>query len=219
MEFDAVRQAVTSASRALGSGGDGGRRPDAGRAGEPVVPGPQRDERSGGGARGPSRARPDGPDRADPVARLQRNVLEAVLQHPGMVDAAVFDALPAEAFSVPALRAVHEAIRAAGGGAVAEAGGENAWLERVREEAAGPVSGLVTELAVTPLPEDRPDALEDYVRGVVSGLVDLGLTRQVADARGRLQRMDPEKDADAYQAAFAELVALEGRRRALRSQD
>src|SRR5450830_1441912 len=220
MEFEAVRQAVTSASRALGSGGDGGRRPDAGRAGEPVVPGPQRDERSGGGARGPSRARPDGPDRADPVARLQRNVLEAVLQHPGMVDAAVFDALPAEAFSVPALRAVHEAIRAAGGaGAVAEAGGENAWLERVREEAAGPVGGLVTELAVTPLPEDRPDALEDYVRGVVSGLVDLGLTRQVADARGRLQRMDPEKDADAYQAAFAELVALEGTRRALRSQD
>ena len=231
MEFDAVRQAVTSASRALGSGsgGPGGR--DAGRSGEPVVPGPQRDERgagregraggpSQGGSQGPSRGRPDGPDRADPVARLQRNVLEAVLQHPGMVDAAVFDALPAEAFSVPALRAVHEAIRAAGGaGAVAEAGGENAWLERVREEAAGPVSGLVTELAVTPLPEDRPDALEDYVRGVVSGLVDLGLTRQVADARGRLQRMDPEKDAEAYQAAFAELVALEGTRRALRSQD
>ena len=147
-------------------------------------------------------------------------MLEAVLQHPGMVDAAVFDALPAEAFSVPALRAVHEAIRAAGGaGAVAEAGGENAWLELVREEAACPVGVLVTELAVTPLPEDRPDALEDYVRGVVSGLVDLGLTRQVADARGRLQRMDHEKDADAYQAAFAELVALEGTRRALRSQD
>ena len=57
------------------------------------------------------------------------------------------------------------------------------------------------------------------MRGVVSGLVDLGLTRQVADARGRLQRMDPEKDSDAYQAAFAELVALEGRRRALRQQD
>ena len=77
----------------------------------------------------------------------------------------------------------------------------------------------MTELAVTPLPEDRPDALEDYVRGVVGGLVDLGLTRQIADARGHLQRMDPEKDADAYQAALAELVALEGRRRALRDRD
>jgi DNA primase len=132
----------------------------------------------------------------------------------------VFDALEPEAFSVPALGAVHEAIRAAGGvGAVAELGGDLPWLERVREEAAGPVEGLVTELAVTPLPADRPDAIEDYVHGVVSGLVDLGLTRQIADARGRLQRMDPEKDADAYQAAFAELVAIEGRRRALRSRD
>jgi DNA primase len=39
-------------------------------------------------------------------------------------------------------------------------GGDAAWLERVREEAAGPVEGLATELAVTPLPEDRPDAAD-----------------------------------------------------------
>jgi DNA primase len=49
--------------------------------------------------------------------------------------------------------------------------------------------------------------------------VDLGLTRQVADARGRLQRMDPVQEAAAYSDAFAELVALEGRRRALRQRD
>src|SRR5450830_1569262 len=66
MEFDAVRQAVTSASRALGSGsgGPGGR--DAGRSGEPVVPGPQRDERGAGRegrAGGPSQGGPQGPSR------------------------------------------------------------------------------------------------------------------------------------------------------------
>lgn len=159
-------------------------------------------------------------EREDPVATLQRNVLAAVLQHPGKVDAAVFDALPDDAFSVPALRAVHEAVRAAGGvGALAAAGGEAAWLERVREEAAGPIAGTVTELAVTPLPEDRPAALEDYVRGVVGALLDVLLTRQIADLRGRLQRMDPTADAEAYGAAFAELVDLEQRRRALRSND
>jgi DNA primase len=226
MELDGVLRAVAAAGRTLGpgagsggSGADEGVRRAGGRGAEPMVPGPQRDER-GSGARERSRGRPEAPDRADPVARLQRNVLEAVLQHPGMVDAAVFDALAPEAFSVPALGAVHEAIRAAGGvGAVTELGGDLPWLERVREEAAGPVEGLVTELAVTPLPADRPDAIEDYVRGVVRGLVDLGLTRQIADARGRLQRMDPQKDAEAYQAAFAELVAIEGRRRALRERD
>ncbi len=209
MDGDSVLRAVASAGRSVTGEGSRG---EPGRPREATVPGPQRDE-----GEGRSRGRPSAPDRADPVARLERNALEAVLQHPDVVDATAFDALPADAFSVPALRAVHEAIRAAGGVAAADAPG--AWVERVREEAAGPVGGLVTELAVTPLPEDRPDALEDYVRGVVGGLIDLGLTRQIADARGRLQRMDPEADAEAYQAAFAELVAVEGRRRALRDND
>jgi DNA primase len=217
MEGDAVLHAVAAAGRSVDADARARDRGEPRRSGEPLVPGPQRGD--GGDARGGlSRARPSAPDRADPVARLERNALEAVLQHPGVVDADAFDALPADAFSVPALRAVHEAIRAAGGVQTAS-GGDSAWVERVREEAAGPVSALVTELAVTPLPEDRPDALEDYVRGVVGGLVDLGLTRQIADARGRLQRMDPEAEAEAYQTAFAELVAVEGRRRALRQQD
>jgi len=151
------------------------------------------------------------------VARLERSALEAVLQHPRSVDVEAFDTLPPDAFSVPAFRAVHEAIRAAGGLGALTA--DAAWVETVRDEAAAPVAGLVTELAVSPLPEDRPEAIDDYVRGVVDALVDLGLTRQIADARGRLQRMDPVAEADTYGEAFAELVALEGRRRALRAAD
>ena len=77
----------------------------------------------------------------------------------------------------------------------------------------------MTELAVAPLQEDRLSALDDYVTGVVRSLVDLGITREIANARGRLQRMDPEAEPEAYQAAFAALVALEGRRRALRVED
>jgi DNA primase len=91
-------------------------------------------------------------------------------------------------------------------------------VERVSEEAGAPVLPLITELAVMPLPEDRPAAVETYVRGVVAALIDMGVTRDIAAARGRLQRMDPSHDLDAYQAAFAELVSLEGRRRALRGQ-
>lgn len=217
MEHEAVASAVHSASRAVAAAARDDAR--ATRPGEPVVPGPKADERGSTPSAGPSRARPDGPDRADPVARLQRNVLEAVLQHPNKVDAAVFDALPDDAFTVPALRAVHEAIRAAGGVVAVRGTTDAAWLERVREEAAGPVGAVVTELAVTPLPEDRPAAIEEYVRGVVAGLVDLLLTRQIADERGRLQRMDATADAEAYQAAFGRLVALEQQRRAMRERD
>jgi len=84
----------------------------------------------------------------------------------------------------------------------------------VLEEAAEPVQPLIGELAVAPLPEDRPDALGDYVRGVVRRLLEIGLTRRIAEVRGRLQRT--AEDDPAYGATFAELVTLEGRRRHLR---
>lgn len=199
MEGSAVERAVQAAGRAAP-------RRDDRRDGEPAVPGPEPRGESG---------RPAGPDRRDPVAMLERQALEAVLQYPTAPGAAVFDELDADAFTVPALRAVHEAVRAAGG--VAAAGEPAAWLETVREEAASTVAPLVAELAVTPLPEDRPDAIEGYVAGVVRRIAELGLTRRIADARGRLQRM--AADDEGYAAAFAELIALEGRRRALREED
>ena len=161
------------------------------------------------------------PDRRDPVAQIERTALEVVLQRPDLV-AADFDELPADAFGAPAYRAVHEADpggRRADRRAAAAAGVRR--LDRrgsgaVIEEAAEPVRALVTELAVAPLPEDRPEALEGYVKGVVLRLVEIGFTRHIADLRGRLQRMDAEADPAAYQAAFAELVEVEGRRRNLR---
>jgi DNA primase len=154
-------------------------------------------------------------DRSDPVTSLERSVLEAVLQNPGVPGAAAFDQLDADAFTAPSLRAVHEAIRAAGG--VAAAAEPAGWLEAVREEAASTVEPLVAALVVTPLPEDRPEAIDGYVAGVVRRLVELGLTRKIADARGRLQRMSP--DDEGYAGAFGELIELEGRRRALRTED
>ena len=161
------------------------------------------------------------PDRRDPVASLERTALEVLLQLPGLVPPDADD-LESDTFTVPAYRAVHEALRAAGGpraGRVAVTGPDadaTGWVDQVIEEASAPVRPLVTELAVAPVPEDRADALADYVRGVVLRLVEIGCTRQIADLRGRLQRMDAEADTAAYSAAFAELVALEGRRRTLR---
>ena len=116
---------------------------------------------------------------------------------------------------------VDEAIRAAGGVAVGRAsvgedGSSTAWVGAVLDEAAEAVRPLVTELAVAPVPEDRPEAVGDYVRGVVLRLVEMGFTRQIAELRGRLQRMDSAADPQGYQDTFAELVAIEGRRRSLR---
>ncbi|BDZ43247.1 hypothetical protein GCM10025865_25460 [Paraoerskovia sediminicola] len=156
------------------------------------------------------------PDPRDPVARLERQALVAVLQHPDVVDSATFDALEDDAFVVPAWRAVHDAVRAAGGIRESQGMQPGRWVEAVCEAASEAVLPVVNELSVAPMPEDRPGAVEGYVRDVIRKLVDLGLTRRVADARSRLQRTDPAADADAYGAAFAELLAIEKERRELR---
>ena len=156
------------------------------------------------------------PDRRDPVAQIERTALEVVLQQPALVPDE-FDDLPADAFGAPAYRAVHDAVRAAGGLVVARTlDNPTAWVGAVIEEAVEPVRPLVTELAVAPLPEDRPESLDGYVKGVVRSLVEMGFTRHIAELRSRLQRMDAEADPVAYRAAYAELVQVEGRRRTLR---
>jgi DNA primase len=205
----AVRRAVSDASRR-------GARPGA-------RPGPERDARrpvAGDAAPAPVPvARMTAPDRRDPVAQVERTALEVVLQHPTLVPPD-FDALAPDACTAPAYRAVHEAVRAAGGVSAAAdlvaRGGEAAWVGAVLEEAAEPVRPLLTEMSVAPLPEDRPESLPGYVRGVVMRLVDIGYTRQIADVRGRLQRLDAAADAGEQRALLGELLELEARRRSLR---
>lgn len=228
---DAVRRAVAGArSPARPGGGRDEGRPDD-RRGRPDDRRGSRPDGRPAAERGPGRGGPDVvhvpvarmpvPDRRDPVAQVERTALEVVLQLPEHVPD-LFDDLAADAFAAPAYRAVHEAVRAAGGVVAARAavqaaaGASTGWVDAVVEQAAEPVRALVTELAVAPLPEDRPESLPGYVRDVVLRLVEIGFTRHIADLRGRLQRMDPSADAAGYQAAFAELVAIEGRRRTLR---
>ncbi|MFF2450935.1 DNA primase [Isoptericola sp. NPDC058082] len=157
------------------------------------------------------------PDPRDPVARLERQALIVVLQYPQHVPAS-FDELGDDAFGVPAWRAVHDAVRAAGGVAAGREVGGGRWVETVTEQAPETVVPLVTELAVAPVPEDRESVIGAYVADVVRALVDLGLTRRIADAKSRLQRLDQEKDPEAYQQAFTDLLAIEQQRRTLRER-
>ena len=157
------------------------------------------------------------PDPRDPVARLERQALIVVLQYPQHVPAS-FDELGEDAFGVPAWRAVHDAVRAAGGVAAGREVGGGRWVETVTEQAPETVVPLVTELAVAPVPEDRESVIGAYVADVVRALVDLGLTRRIADAKSRLQRLDQEKDPEAYQQAFTDLLAIEQQRRTLRER-
>ncbi|ACZ31174.1 DNA primase [Xylanimonas cellulosilytica DSM 15894] len=155
------------------------------------------------------------PDPRDPVARTERMALVVVLQYPQHVPP-VFDELSEDAFAVPAWRAVHAAIRAAGGAAAGRTMSGGAWVGAVQEQAGELVAGLVDQLAVAPLPEDREDAIARFVADVVRAVQDLGLTRLIADAKSRLLRLDPGAEPQAYREAFQTLLSMEAQRRTLR---
>jgi DNA primase len=152
-------------------------------------------------------------DPRDPVVSTERLALAAVVQYPRYVPAA-FDEMGDDAFTAPVARAVHAAIRAAGGVASGRDKKPAEWVTIVESEAGPTLASSIGELAVLPLPEDRPDAIERYVADVVRAVMDLGLTRRIAEARGRLQRLDPADEG--HDAAFQALLTLEAERRALR---
>lgn len=155
------------------------------------------------------------PNAKDPVTRAQALALGVLLQAASQVAnepsaLALYGAISAEAFTVPQYRAIFEAVRAAGG----PAAGSADWVGAVSAQAGEDLAGVVSQLAVTPLPTDRSDG--DYARSVLSRMLDLDLTRQIADLRGAMQRAG--EGSEEASKAFAELIALETRRRALREE-
>ena len=212
-----------SLARWIGLDPDEVRREVGSVSGRPA-PGRRRDERDVRGSRaeapasgtdGPVTPLVTAPDPRDPVARIERLALVVALQYPQHVPA-TFDGLDEDAFATPAWRAVHAAVRAAGGVGTGRGLGGSRWVESVVEEAGDAVGPLVTELAVAPVPEDRENVIAAYVADVVRKVIDLGLTRRIADAKSRVQRLDPAADAEAYRIAFERLVAIEKERRELR---
>ncbi|WP_029069188.1 DNA primase [Jonesia quinghaiensis] len=196
MEFESVRSAVQLAGRGQG-------RPNAAGTGEPVN----------------AAAHALSVDAKDPVARLERQTLEVLLQQPHAVPAAVMDSLPGEAFAVPAWRAVFDAVRAAGGVGHAHGLSASEWVAVVLDSAPLPVQPLINELSVAPLPEDRPDAMDSYVHGIVRAFIDMGITRQIGDVKSRLQRMEYASDPEGYNTVYRLLLDLETQRRQLRGTD
>ena len=156
------------------------------------------------------------PEARDASLWPQREVLKAALQEPALAGP-LFDSLPAEIFRHPAYIAVAEAIAAAGGAAAGFSGA--AWIEEViaampAAAAAQGLRQLVGELATEELPV-VPERLPEYVEGVIARVQETWVSQQISVLRGQVQRMNPTTEAEAYSAAFGDLIALEAYRRAL----
>lgn len=171
------------------------------------------------------------PDSSDPVANLERQALECLLQLPASLFGLGVETVSPAAFRVPMFSALFAAVSSLGGldqyaelwrGAEDELGvkGQRAillankrWVELVGSSVSPQLKSLVSALVVSPLPQDDPARLNDYARGMWGAMIRGDLARQIADTKARLQRCDPQDER--YQQIFAELMSLENRRRQL----
>jgi DNA primase len=202
-----------------GSHGDGRRRTDNfdGPSGGPRIGSETPPDNHGGQERPDNMPQFRRPDPRDPVARMEREALEVVLQYPQLLDANQWERFGDSRFSVPAYAALHDAVRAAGTGGTDGPGAASNWVERVRQEVPETLRGFVSELAVTPLPAKDADALTMYCRDILNRLSELRITRLKAEKLSALQRLDPSADPALFQQLNRELMELEMERRALRS--
>lgn len=146
----------------------------------------------------------------DPATRLERDALMAILQHPALAGRELVQRAMLTTFVNPTLAIVRDAIAAS-----MDAFGTDAWFTRVTEMAPTPMTGIVQQLAVAPIPERSERDLTAYVREITVALIDRELLRQSHELLGRLQRVDP-KEREGYRALQAQLMAIEGERRSLR---
>jgi len=132
------------------------------------------------------------PDLRDPVVLLERQLLQVVLQFPSLVDPQDLHALDASAFSAPAHRAVFDGIVGAGGIQLGLT--TAAWTDAVVRAAPSAVHSLISELVVGALPV-MMDKLTGqpsrrYVASLSLRLLEMALTRRIADALSQLRRLD-----------------------------
>ncbi len=137
---------------------------------------------------------------------LEREVLKARIQEPNLFGASniLWKEIEATEFTHPAYREIRSVIDSK----ASETPLTIELIENVNMKA------LYTELAVEPIRADGK-VTEHYVASIVARLREVAISRAIAELKSSLQRLNPVENEIEYNAAFAQLVALESARRAL----
>lgn len=146
----------------------------------------------------------------DPVTRLERELLMALLQHPNEIERDTALRALHTTFAQPALATVRDALLTS-----IESYATPEWARRVTDEAPPAFQPLVTQLAIAPLPI-RAGRVAEYCAGVTTSLIERDLLRRKTELLGALQRTDTAADPERYRELQRQLVELEVERRRVR---
>ena len=150
-------------------------------------------------------------DLLDPVVRVEREALKIALQHPDLLPE-WFAAIEESSFSIKPHQAAFLAISQVS--SVSATDFVSTLLDTTSDTEA---VNLIRALLVEPI-QSSEDQLERYGKAVYARVMELDATRQIADLKRTLQRLNPVDEQAEYDKLFAELVALEQHRRTLREQ-
>jgi DNA primase len=139
-------------------------------------------------------------------ARLEREVLRVALQRPDLLPETWYE-VTADDLSHPKAKEVFRTLQAAGGAGVALA----AVLEAAPDD---DTRALIRAIALES-PEVEPE--EEMVAVLVGKVLLYRLDRDIAARKAAIERLNPTTDPDGYRTQFEQLIALEARRRDLRS--
>jgi DNA primase len=148
--------------------------------------------------------------RVPPAQAIEREALKILLQTPELC-AGRFPQLTPKHFATAGYRASFELVRSGAGASPA------ALVEMAQVLSRGEQIGkLVAALAVEPLTTVGEVSIE-YVDQIFLRLEEFALKREAEEIRQRLERLNPLKASDEYDALYEQFVRLEGARRRLRA--
>jgi DNA primase len=141
------------------------------------------------------------PDPNEARLILEREVLKTRLQEAALFTGTLWSDIEPGAFTHPAYKELRKTIDE-----TPAISAETISDERIKT--------LFTELTVEPIRADgKPSAA--YVESIVARLREVAISRSIAELKSSLQRLNPVENEIEYNAAFAQLVALESARRNL----
>ena len=146
------------------------------------------------------------------AVRGERDALMAMLQYPDTVgetllEQAVAVQFHAEPFTDVARAIADELVTL----------GSPGWLDRVVSGVPEHHQSITRELALTPLPQRKPEGLEHYVRAIVRSLIERDLLDLKREMLARLQRL-PNAEDPLHRQLQEQIRMLEQARRSLQAE-